>query len=117
MKKYILILFAVVLFGNVVKAQSWGYTNSQTTKVKGYYKSNGTYVQPHNRTKRNNISYDNYSTKGNSNFYTGKKGSRAKDYSLDAYNYGAGRQIKTGPRGGQYYNTNNKTKKTYVPKR
>ncbi|MBK6497038.1 MAG: hypothetical protein IPG00_02265 [Saprospiraceae bacterium] len=39
-----------------------------------------------------------------------------KDYSSEAYNYGAGQTIYTGPRGGQYY-YNSKGNKVYVPKR
>ena len=40
----------------------------------------------------------------------------ARDYSRDAYNYGAGHTIHTGSRGGQYYYNSN-GRKTYVPKR
>jgi hypothetical protein len=46
------------------------------THVKGYYKSNGTYVAPHYRSKPNNTQRDNYSTYGNYNPYTGKKGTK-----------------------------------------
>lgn len=42
--------------------------------VKGYYRSNGTYVQPHYRSSPNGTVLDNYSTKGNINPYTGKEG-------------------------------------------
>lgn len=42
--------------------------------VKGYYRSNGTYVQPHVRSSPNNTTADNWSTKGNVNPYTGKEG-------------------------------------------
>lgn len=42
--------------------------------VRGYYRSNGTYVQPHNRSSPNGTVLDNYSTKGNINPYTGKEG-------------------------------------------
>jgi hypothetical protein len=42
--------------------------------VKGYYKSNGTYVQPHMRSSPNNTRADNWSTIGNINPYTGQKG-------------------------------------------
>ena len=44
------------------------------THVKGYYKKNGTYVEPHYRSSPNSTSKDNYSTKGNVNPYTGKEG-------------------------------------------
>lgn len=45
------------------------------TRVKGYYrKSTGTYVQPHYRSSPNSSRWDNWSTKGNTNPYTGKSG-------------------------------------------
>jgi len=47
------------------------------TYVNGYYKSNGTYVQGHHRTSPNKTKSDNYSTKGNTNPYTGKKGTKS----------------------------------------
>jgi hypothetical protein len=90
--------------------------NYNTTTVSGYTRSNGTYVQSHVRTKPNNTNWDNFSTKGNSNPFTGSTGYRARDYSSGAYNYGAGHTIHTGSRGGQYYYNNN-GHKTYVPKR
>ena len=46
------------------------------TQVKGYYKKNGTYVEPHYRSSPNSTSTDNFSTKGNVNPYTGKEGTR-----------------------------------------
>lgn len=45
------------------------------TRVRGYIKNNGTYVAPHYKTPPNKSKFDNYSTKGNINPYTGKKGS------------------------------------------
>ena len=44
------------------------------------------------------------------------QGEKAKDYSKEAYRYGQGRRIQTGPKGGQYY-VNDKGRKVYVPKR
>jgi len=90
--------------------------SQSTTYVKGYYRKDGTYVSPHRRTTQNKTNKDNYSTSGNYNPYTGKKGYTAPDYSSQSYNYGSGKTIYTGPRGGKYY-YNNKGKKTYVPKR
>lgn len=90
--------------------------NHNTTTVSGYTRSNGTYVQSHVRTMPNNTNWDNFSTKGNSNPFTGSTGYRARDYSSSAYNYGAGHTIHTGSRGGQYYYNSN-GHKTYVPKR
>ena len=48
--------------------------------VNGYVRSDGTYVQPHYRSSPNSSPYDNYSAQGNSNPYTGQKGS------VDSYN-------------------------------
>jgi len=44
------------------------------TYVKGHVRSDGTYVQPHYRSDSNSNKYDNYSTQGNSNPYTGQQG-------------------------------------------
>ena len=48
----------ISLMGEAVKAD---------VNVKGYYRSNGTYVQPYTRTSPNNSIYDNYSYPGNFN--------------------------------------------------
>jgi len=42
--------------------------------VNGYYRQNGTYVQPHYQTAPDATPYNNYSTKGNTNPYTGQPG-------------------------------------------
>ena len=95
-------------YGNSYSNPSSSYgTNSDIRYQNGYIKDNGTYVEPHYKTNTNN---DNY------NPYNGNSGSRAKDYSNYAYNYGSGQQIHTGSRGGQYY-INSIGNKTYVPKR
>lgn len=44
------------------------------SRVRGYVKSNGTYVQPYFRSTPNYTRFDNYSTRGNYNPYTGSKG-------------------------------------------
>lgn len=93
-----------------------GGINTDVVFQQGYTKSNGTFVEGHYKTKSNNTNWDNFSTHGNVNPFTGSIGSIARDYSVDAYNYGAGNIIHTGPRGGQYY-INSNGNKTYVPKR
>lgn len=111
--KKVLLIIAFITFVITLNAQ----TNSSSHYQKGYYKpSTGTYVKPHMKTNTNSTNHDNYSTSGNSNDYTGSKGSRAKDYSPAANNYGSGKTINTGSKGGQYY-YNSKGNKTYVPKR
>ena len=91
-------------------------SSSSVTSVSGYYKDNGTYVDSYVRTRPNSTNWDNFSTSGNTNLYTGSTGYRARDYSSGAYNYGSGNVIHSGPRGGQYYYNSN-GRKTYVPKR
>ena len=49
--------------------------------VRGYTKSNGTYVAPHYRSDANTNRYDNYSSQGNSNPYTGQQGSQRNEFS------------------------------------
>lgn len=107
MKKLFLLSTVLLIASLSVSAQ---------TTVSGYFKNNGTYVQPHVRSSKNNTNHDNWSTRGNSNPFTGNTGSVAKDYSSRALNYGSGSTIFTGPKGGQYYN-NPQGNKTYVPKR
>ncbi len=42
--------------------------------VRGYNRSNGTYVAPHYRSNPNSTRFDNWSTRGNFNPFTGKRG-------------------------------------------
>ncbi|MDR5835423.1 hypothetical protein [Caballeronia sp. LZ034LL] len=43
-------------------------------QVSGYTRSNGTYVEPYHRTAPDNTMYNNYSSQGNLNPYTGQTG-------------------------------------------
>lgn len=59
--------------------------------VHGYIRSDGTYVQGYYRTEANNNRYDNYSSQGNTNPYTGQRGYERNEYSNPpAYNQGGG---------------------------
>lgn len=49
--------------------------------VNGYTKKDGTVVQGHHRSDGNSIKYDNYSSQGNSNPYTGQQGSQRNEFS------------------------------------
>ena len=53
-----------------------GLEAAAQTYVGGYTKKNGTYVAPHYRSSPNKTQRDNYSTYGNYNPYTGKKGTK-----------------------------------------
>ena len=64
--KYLLALLMVVgLITPIASAQQ---------RVRGYMRSNGTYVQPYYKTRANSTRFDNYSTKGNYNPYSGRRG-------------------------------------------
>ena len=63
--KNILILALILGFSGVAFAD---------VQVNGYYRQNGTYVQPYTRTSPNTTRVDNYSTQGNTNPYTGQAG-------------------------------------------
>lgn len=62
--------------------------------VQGYTRSDGTYVEPHYRSSPNQYRDDNYSSQGNTNPYTGERGSQRNENSNPpAYNksYGSGK--------------------------
>jgi hypothetical protein len=76
MKKFIAIFIGVLL----VAGAFTGSVEAKTIKVKSYYKpSVGKYINSYYKTSPNKTRLDNYSTKGNSNPFTGKKG-YAKSY-------------------------------------
>jgi hypothetical protein len=70
---------ALVLLVSIVSAHA-----DAQTRVRGYTRKDGTYVAPHYRSSPNSSKSDNYSTRGNYNPYTGKKGS-VDPYALPAY--------------------------------
>ena len=46
------------------------------SSVKGHTKKDGTFVAPHQRSNPNGSKTDNWSTKGNTNPYTGRPGTK-----------------------------------------
>lgn len=64
------------------------------TYVRGHTTKNGTYVEPHYRSSPNSSKYDNYSTKGNSNPYTGQAGNQNAEPS---YQYNPPKSEYTNP--------------------
>lgn len=74
MKKLSLFLLSSVIFMSIAQADY----------VRGYYRSNGTYVQGYQKTAPNNTRIDNYSTRGNYNPYTGQQGTK------NPYSYNSG---------------------------
>lgn len=61
------------------------YKSSSDVWVNGYYRSNGTYVNGHYRSKPDGDVWNNWSTYGNVNPYTGKVGT--KKYSWQDQKY------------------------------
>jgi hypothetical protein len=75
----IILIFAFLIYPRSALARGHGgshYRSSGNVRVKGYSRRNGAYIQPHYRTKTNRTRFDNYSTKGNVNPYTGKGGTK-----------------------------------------
>jgi len=66
------------------------------TWVNGYTKKSGTYVQGHYRSSPDSSKYNNWSTKGNVNPYTGKAGTKNvyPSYGSSSNSYGYGSQQK-----------------------
>ena len=60
-------IIAVALLALSAQAMADEYVN-------GYTRQDGTYVAPHMRSSPNGQTWDNYSTKGNVNPYTGQQG-------------------------------------------
>jgi hypothetical protein len=68
--------------------------------VRGYTRSNGTYVAPHHRSSPDSNPYNNYSTRGNTNPYTGKAGTvnpyGSRNSGLNSLNSNFGSSSKLG---------------------
>lgn len=69
----ILALIAVVLLAPATLA---GPRGGGAVRVRGYFRKDGTYVQPHYRSAPDGNFWNNWSTKGNINPYTGKEGTK-----------------------------------------
>lgn len=82
MKKMMIVL-ALLLSGSFASAQYYG----QDAYTNGYFKQDGSYVNGYHHTKPDNNPYNNYSTYGNTNPYTGKAGT-VQPYGND-YSYGS----------------------------
>lgn len=68
-------LLATVIATSVAHAQS---STPPTTTVHSYKKKDGTVVQSYKRTIPDGTKRNNFSTKGNVNPYTGKKGTKSE---------------------------------------
>ena len=69
-------LFSMSVFVVVILVLVITTVANADVRVRGYYRNNGTYVQPHYRSNPDGIRSNNWSTRGNVNPYTGKRGTR-----------------------------------------
>jgi hypothetical protein len=76
-------IFALAAIAGMTVSASAG-----DTYVNGYFRNDGTYVQPHYRSAPDSSTYNNYSTQGNQNPYTGQSGTRNPDYQAPSSGYG-----------------------------
>jgi hypothetical protein len=77
-----------VCFGSLILCS----TAFAQVDVQGYYRKDGTYVAPYERTAPNSTRNDNYSTRGNVNPYTGVPGTKPRDENV----YGTNPQPRYG---------------------
>lgn len=78
MKKLFLIILTICFAFGVVSAEA------RAVRTRGYMRKNGTYVAPSYRSSPNKVKFDNYSSKGNVNPYSGRKG-RINPYKAPSY--------------------------------
>lgn len=82
MKKLLLIFTFLFCIGG------YAQVNPRNHYVSGYHRKDGTYVSGHYRTNPNHTNRDNYSTRPNTNPWTGEAGYIEPDNNyLPAYNY------------------------------
>ncbi len=74
------ILFGLFISLFLLFAQASSSQVQAAQRVRGYYKSSGTYVKSYYRSNKDSSFYNNYSTKGNRNPYTGKIGTKTYKY-------------------------------------
>lgn len=81
MRRALLATVAVLMASTPVLARGGGggHSSGGSHSVSGYTRSNGTYVAPSHATNPNSTRNDNYSTRGNTNPYTGQAGTKAPD--------------------------------------
>ena len=71
----ILLVAAILMMPQVVCARGRGLS-SGPAHVSGHMTRRGSYVKPHQRTAPDSTKLNNWSTRGNLNPYTGKRGSK-----------------------------------------
>lgn len=73
------------IIAGVVALAATGASAQGYHSVRGYERSDGTYVQPHEQTNPNSTRTDNWSSQGNVNPFTGQAGTRDPYTSSSSY--------------------------------
>lgn len=99
------IVLVAFLLGVVFPLTGEAYVN-----VKGYYKSNGTYVAPHVRSNPNGLKYDNYGYTPSQGLYNPTYGTRGTEWDTPTYitdpSYYLGKALyESGSSGGSYFSS------------
>jgi hypothetical protein len=76
MRKTGSLILSLFLLLSVFVWDSLGAAKGGSVSVRGYVRKDGTYVAPHYRSAPDGNFYNNWSTKGNVNPYTGEAGTR-----------------------------------------
>lgn len=106
MKKLIGLVFSLAILLVPLGSFAEAYVN-----VKGYYRSDGTYVRPHVRSNPNGLKYDNYSWTPSQGLYNATYGTRGVEWDTPTYitdpNYYTGKALyEAGQSGGTSINSN-----------
>jgi len=80
-------ILAFLLISPVFAGDVWVNGYSGDVWVNGYYRSDGTYVRPHYRSAPDGNVWNNWSTRGNINPYTGKPGYKDPFKEMQRRNY------------------------------
>ena len=75
-KRVAIPLAAVAFICLSVNLHAKNTSSGSSNSVRGYTKKDGTFVAPHQRTNPNGTQRDNWSSKPNTNPYTGKDGKK-----------------------------------------
>ena len=100
----LLIIFVVIL----TLVMPAGFVDAYVS-VKGYYRSDGTYVRPHVRSEPNGVKYDNYGYKPSQGLYNKTYGTRGSTWDTPTYitdpDYYEGKAIYESGSSGSSYST------------
>lgn len=81
-RAFVAVTGALIIFGAVTaEARGGGRSfGGGSHSIRGHFRSSGTYVMPSGARNPNRTQYDNYSTRGNYNPYSGRIGTKAPRY-------------------------------------